>query len=60
MGKGVPPRQFGFLKAEKQICHGKDLLAGSRVVASSDGDFMVRRSWLGEQEEHRKELERNK
>lgn len=53
----MPPRQFGFLKAEKQICHGKDLLAGSRAVASSNGDFMVR-SWLGEQKEHKKELER--
>ena len=33
------------------------MLAGLRVVAVSGGDFMARRSWVGEQEEHREGLE---
>jgi hypothetical protein len=36
---------------------GGGSLAGSRFVVSSDGGFMAKRSWFGEQEEHREELE---
>lgn len=35
------------------------LLAGLRVVASSCGRSMARRSWFAEQEERREELEQS-
>ena len=36
---------------------GGGSFAGLRVVASSSGGFMARRSWVGEQEKHREGLE---